>query len=215
MKPLIIEYVFEGHRRGYNFTSPTTGFSEEALKTIWRTAMPRGQGWGADAYIGATSLKCFPIDEHHVALSEVTVTAQRDEGGRRGIRRAVVQTMKAAECVHHLQQRLDNFPPDIRDRLEEKRSSFWQRKTLVEQTRPKVHGSKQVIFSRRYSGVEDWLAVEFLVLKLAISRVEESSQDEIVPFTTLALDYREESRMVALPAQQTAQMGDISVIAVP
>jgi hypothetical protein len=215
MKRLVIEYVFEGHRRGYNFTSPTTGFSEEALKTIWRTAMPRGQGWGADAYIGAASLKCFPVDEHHVALSEVTVTAQRDDGGRRGIRRAVVQVMKAAECVHFLQQRLDNFPPDIRDRLEEKRSSFWQRKNLVEQTLPKVRGSKQVIFSRTYSGLEDWLAVEFLVLKLAISRAEESSNQEIVPFTTLALDYREESRIVALPAQQTALMSNITIIAIP
>jgi hypothetical protein len=38
---LVLEYVFEGHQRGYNFTSSTKGFSDTVLKTIWRTAMPR------------------------------------------------------------------------------------------------------------------------------------------------------------------------------
>jgi len=215
MKPLVIEYVFEGSRRGYNFTSPTSGFGEETLKTIWRTAMPRGQGWGAEHYLGAQSLKCFHLDRGRVAMSEVTVTDLSDEGGRRGIRRAVIQVMRTTECLTYLQERLTRFPPEIRGELE-KRPSFWSRKNVVDKSLPKLRGSKQVIFSRPYGGQSDWQTVEYLVLTLAISRREEASDNEmIVPFTTLALDYRDESRIVALPSQQTAQIGEISTITIP
>jgi membrane-bound lytic murein transglycosylase B len=46
MQTLTLEYVLDGSRPGYQFTTPTNGIGEAALKTIWRSAMPRGQGWG-------------------------------------------------------------------------------------------------------------------------------------------------------------------------
>ncbi|NJL56806.1 hypothetical protein HC928_17885 [bacterium] len=81
---LVIEYVHEGHQRGYNFTSPTDGYTDAALKQVWRGAMPRGQGWGAEGLAGAHALKSFVLDDGRVALSRVTVTDQADDAGRRG-----------------------------------------------------------------------------------------------------------------------------------
>lgn len=80
MRQLVIDYVLEGHQRGYNFTSSTQGFHDDVLKSIWRAAMPKGQGWGA--YVGARSLKAFALEDSRLALSEVTVTDRRDESGR-------------------------------------------------------------------------------------------------------------------------------------
>ena len=97
MRQLVLEYVFEGHKRGYNITSPTNGFNDDTLKTVWRNAMPRGQGWGADAYIGARSLKSFPLPDGRIALADVHVTGLHDESGRGGIRKAVVDIMQPGE----------------------------------------------------------------------------------------------------------------------
>ncbi len=55
MVDLVLEYVLNSRRPGYNFTTPTNGFSDSTLKAIWQQAMPRGQGWRH--YIGAQSLK--------------------------------------------------------------------------------------------------------------------------------------------------------------
>ena len=79
MKQLILEYVLEGHKRGYNFTSSTQGFHDDVLKSIWRKAMPRGQGWNAAVYAGARSLKSFWLEDGRMAMSETVVTDMRDE----------------------------------------------------------------------------------------------------------------------------------------
>ena len=106
---LVIEYVLEGHQRGYNFTSSTQGYSDDDLKTIWRNAMPRGQGWSA--FVGARSLKCFPLDEHglRVVACETVVTDMIDENGRGGIRRATIQVMARADYLTYLDRRFARF----------------------------------------------------------------------------------------------------------
>ena len=198
MRQLIIEYVFEGHKRGYNFTSPTDGVSDEHQRTIWRQTMPRGQGWGA--FIGATSLKCFPLDEDTVAVAEITVTDLADDGGRKGIRRAVVDVMSDREYVHFLRARWEAYSTETRTRAEEK-LTFCRKSNIIHKTMPKFRRDSQLIFVYPYRSAENWQTVEAFCVHLALEPLAMMRRwGEVIPFTTLALDYREESKMVALPA---------------
>lgn len=208
MAHLVIEYLTEGKQRGYHFTSSTQGFSDTTLKFIWRTAMPRGQGWGA--YIGARSLKCFPLDDGRLAISEVIVTDMADESGRRGIRRATIRVMNIDTCQAYLQQWLDNYPLDIRSN----KPNFFQQGQIINRALPKLNGKPaQVILSRSYTTLRDWQVMEALVIKLAIAPIGPmKGWGKIVPFTTLALDNREESRLVGLPLKHAVQIRDIQPV---
>jgi hypothetical protein len=191
MKQLILEYVLEGHKRGYNFTSSTQGFHDDVLKSIWRKAMPRGQGWNAAVYAGARSLKSFWLEDGRMALSETVVTDMRDESGRGGIRRAVVSVMQPGEYLESLKGRLAYYPESL------------HRQTMY-RSLPQPRGEKQVILAHAYTDVSSWQVVELLLirqaLKLAAGGIIRNGR--IVPFTTLALDYREEGQMVALPDEK-------------
>lgn len=202
--PLVIEYVFEGHQRGYNYTSSTQGYDDTTLKAVWRQAMPRGQGWGGDGYVGARALKCFPLDERRVALSDVVVTDLQDEHGRRGIRRAEVQVMAVDAAVELLRERQTHYPPDVQAMIDSRPTlrQWWR---ILMDTLPGLHRDAQILLSRPYSRMDDWLLVEAFVLKVALSRLVPLRRwGKIVPFTTLALDYRDEARLVAVPAQRIA-----------
>lgn len=204
MSRLVIEYVFEGHQRGYNFTSPTAGYSDAAIKTIWRNAMPRGQGWGV--YTGARSIKCFPLPDEGIAISEVIVTDQTDESGRRGIRRAAIDVMTPAVFRHHLVSRLASYPPDVQQEAER----------LHTQTRrrfPRLKRQMPLILAHPFADARRWWVMEALVLKLAASPVSlMRGWDGVIPFTTLALDYRGESRLVAIPADRAQDITDVPVV---
>jgi hypothetical protein len=200
MEPLVLEYVLTGSQRGYNFTSPTRGYDEETLRRIWRTAMPRGQGWGQAAYARARSIKCFPLDEHRIALSTVTVTDQQDESGRRGIRRAHIQVMAAEACALYLQAQLRAYPYLIQRQIERTPSPV-QWAQLVGRFAP-VFGKadQQVIFTRDFDA-EAWAVIEGAIIRLALGLSSVWKRgSRIVPFTTLALDAREEMTLVGMPA---------------
>jgi len=78
-----------------------------------------------------------------------------------------------------------------------------QREQIINRSLPKMKGSPQVIISRPYQGIGDWQIVEALVIKLALSRTGPMRRwGKIIPFTTLALDFHDESNLVALPKQQ-------------
>jgi hypothetical protein len=212
MEPLVVEYVLEGHRRGYNFTSPTRGIDDASLKTIWRHAIPRGQGWGADVYRGARSLKAFTLENGQVGLSEITVTEQQDEHGRRGIRRAVIHVASAPECLEHLQARLNAYPDEIQARIE-KKPTLGQWKKLVDESLPKLRRDAQVVLARPYTSAQDWQIVEAFMLKVVTVRALPMKRwGKVIPFTTLALDYRDESKVVALPDQHVHESDEISVL---
>ena len=201
MKQLTIEYLLEGHKRGYNFTSSTQGFHDDVLKSIWRKAMPRGQGWGADVYAGAHSLKSFWLEDGRMALSEAVVTEMRDESGRGGIRRAVVSVMQPGEYLDHLKTRFSQYPENLR--LHTNQYSL-----------PNPRGEKQLIFYRSYDDVTRWQAVEALILrqalKLSMSGIIRSGR--IVPFTTLALDYHDEGQIVVLPEEKARTVRNEHVV---
>jgi hypothetical protein len=202
MMHLVIEYVFEGPRRGYNITSPTHGLSEDLSKLIWRTAMPRGQGWGA--YIGARSLKHFPLNDHLCALADVQVTDQADESGRRGIRRAEIEVMTHIQMVEHLLGRLQAYPPAVQSRLD-KLPSVNQWRQIIDHSLPKMRRDAQVILTHDYRP-EIWPLMEALVIKLALSkRLMLKRTGKTAAFTTLTLDPREEMALIAMPTTQMSE----------
>jgi hypothetical protein len=210
MQPLILEYVFEGHQRGYNFTSPTHGYSDAILKAIWRSAMPRGQGWAA--YDGAHALKTFVLDDGRVAVSDVVVTGERDESGRGGIRRAEIRVMYPGAYGEYLKDRLSRYPAAVQAAVA-RRPSLTQRAQLLDRSLPRLRGSAQIVLAHPYTTPENWQVVEALVIKLALSPLLLLGRlAQIVPFTTLALDARDEQELVALPADKAARAGDVPVV---
>lgn len=206
MSRLTIEYLLEGPKRGYNYTSSTHLFDDRVLKEVWRNAMPRGQGWAADHYIGSRSIKCFPLENGQVAVSEVTVTDMEDENGRRGIRRAVVDVMSSTVFGHHLQSRVQAYPHEVRvavnGQVDKVRRSF-----------PRLKKQMPLILAYPFQSAQDWWLMEALVLHLTLTPLRQMRRwGTIIPFTTLALSYRNDSKIVALPADEAAQVTDVPVV---
>lgn len=196
MQPLVIEYVFEGHQRGYNFTSSTSSYSDDDLKLIWRNAMPRGQGWAQ--YAGVRILKCFPVN-HRVAACVTEVTDLRDENGRGGIRRTQVEVMRHIDYVDYLADWLLSLPPHIQPHLE-RLPTLSQRMKIANKALPRPRRENQLVLLHPYQSPAAWLLMEGLVIKLALSPVGPMKRwGRVVPFTTFALTHREESALVGLP----------------
>lgn len=212
MDTLIIEYRTEGRERGYGFTSPTRTYDEETLKRIWRSAMPRGNGW-AD-YVGARSLKCFPLDERRYALSEVTVTDQQDESGRRGIRRAEVRVMVAEACAAYLRRHLFEYPADIAREID-RLPTIGQWGAIVGRMMPLLgKKQRQLVLTRAY-GHDRWQIMEGVIVKLALAlQVGVRRQQGLIPFTTLALDAREEMRLVGVPEARLVSLSHDDVLSI-
>jgi hypothetical protein len=206
MTRLTIEYLLNGHRRGYNFTSATNGFDDQTLRVIWRNVMPRGQGWGSPIYNGARSLKCFPLPDERLAVADVTVTDIQDENGRKGIRQAVIDVMTPQVFRHHLHSRLDGYPQPVHTEAE-------SRYRELSRQIPKLKSDQPLIMSREFHSPQDWWIVEALVLLLFIEPPHRlRSRSESMTFTTLALDYRGESQIVALPIEKAGAIDDLPVI---
>lgn len=195
---IVLEYVFEGHRRGYNFTTPMNGYDEETTRTIWRHAMARGNGWGE--YVGARAIKAFPLPDGRVAVSEMTVTDLTDESGRRGIRRAVIDVMKPTIYQLHLQSRLAGYPAAIRKEAGSKLAIVQQRANRLKKTIP-------LLLNAPYTTPREWWLMEALILMLVMQpKGALRRRGDFLSFTTLALDYRSESTIVALPEGREADI---------
>lgn len=200
MRQLVLEYVFEGHKRGYNITSPTNGFNDDTLKTVWRNAMPRGQGWGADVYVDAHSLKSFPLPDGRIALADVNVTGLKDESGRAGIRKAVVDIMQPGEYLDALRARFSRYPQSIQ--LEANNKPTFGRRRI-----PKPQGDSQIVLAYPYKTAEAWQIVEALILTEAIELLDRRwLGSKFFPFTTLALEYRDELQVVVLPESRANEL---------
>lgn len=201
---LTIDYVFEGHRRGYNFTGPTAPHDDETIKSVWRHAMPRGQGWAA--YTGARSIKGFALPFDQTAVAEVTVTDKEDENGRRGIRRAVVDVMTPVVYGHHLRSRLAGYPAAT---LAAAQAHY----ETVARRMPKLKKDTPFVLAYPFTTVQNWWVVEALIFKLLLTPVKRMEKWSAFTFTTLALDYREESQIVALPADRAESINAVPVLA--
>jgi hypothetical protein len=204
MRQLVIDYVLEGHQRGYNFTSSTQGFHDDVLKSIWRLAMPKGQGWAG--YVGARSLKAFALEDGRLALSEVTVTDRRDEGGRGGLRHAVVSIMQPGEYQELLSARLEAYPPTLQLQID-RRPTLGERARLADRALSRQSKIPQIICTASYQP-DSWPLIEALTVKLALSPgVFLRQRGAFIPFTSLALDYHGESWLVVLPADRLPAEG--------
>jgi hypothetical protein len=225
MRQLTIDYLLDGRRRGYTFTTPTDGIDPESHKTIWRNAMPRGQGWGEAVYVGASSLKCFPLPSGEAALCETVITDLRDEMGRSGIRRTTIDLLTVSAYIDELRRRLAALPGALVSEAEARlMSREWQllfRKNR-EARRPRSMIKPQTILAYPYMD-GDWRFVEACILLLATrstlltNLIEMSPKvnpfaDRVLSFTTLALDYREEGRMIAVPLEKARAFEGIPYI---
>lgn len=203
MQPLVIEYSFEGHQRGYNYSSPTNGYSDEDLKAIWRQAMPRGQGWRD--YVGARSLKCFALGRS-VAVCETEITPLQDEHGRGGIRKTVVQVMSQHDYQHFLQARLAALPDALRTAVQ-RLPTLRQRMAIANKTLPGPRRSQQLLMLADYDAPDAWRLVEGVIIKLALEPVGPMKRwDRPIAFTSLALSHQGEAPLVALPAAVAASI---------
>jgi len=213
MPHLVIEYATGGKRPGYRFRPPVDGIDEATRSAVWRHAMPRGQGWGAEGFAGARSLKCFPVGRGAVAVSTICVTDQADELGRRGIRRAEVELLPAAAYPAFLEQKLAAIPAPIREAASHQLMSYlWQR--IVD--RALLRGSRCVVLTAPYTGPEGWQHIEALILRLVTSpgiRMFEG-WGVLTPFTTLALDWRDEGQIVGVPSASLRRGRGASIIGV-
>ena len=204
---LIIEYVFEGHKRGYNFTTPTHAYDDTTLKTIWKHAMPRGQGWGADHFIGSRAIKCFPLPDDRIAISETIVTDLADETGRRGIRRAVIETFRPIAINAYFRARLATYDLHTQNAANILHNRVYHR--FPNKNQP-------LIISYPYKGLMLWRVVEALIFQLMLNMPRQlQNRSNPYHFTTLALDYRDESPIVVLPTEKTSEITDFPVLILP
>lgn len=211
MTQLIIEYLLEGHRRGYNFTAPEkaqreTLYDDATLKAVWRASMPRGNGWSADRFVGARSIKAFTLPHEMLAVSEVIVTDMSDENGRRGIRRAAVDVMNPALYAHHISSRLAGYPTDTLA----KTALLYE---TMHKATPRLKKDQPLLVAYPYTTAREWWPIEALMLQLALDPPRRlNKHPRPLTFTTLALDYRGEAQMVALPAESAASINDLPVV---
>jgi hypothetical protein len=205
--PLIIEYVTEGTSRGYNFTTPTRGYSEEDIKTIWQRAMPRGQGWAQ--YIGAHSLKCFRLASGRIAISNVSVTDQQDESGRRGIRRAQITVLSPRDYPGYVRELWDELPQGIQNDARFQ-WEYWRKLRAVEHNLGKIRRKNQLILTQLFTTMTDWQLIEGIILYLTLKPSLISAFSPPFDWTTLALDYQDEASVVAVPQQILQQSGQKS-----
>jgi hypothetical protein len=215
MPELVIEYQLDGKHPGYAFSSPTQAFDDQTLKIIWRHAMPRGQGWGNPSYAGAQSLKTFRLDKKRYAVSTATVTDQRDESGRGGIRRAEIEVMSTAAYLKFLEYRIRRLPTPLQQAADRRLThTFWQQ--VLDKLTPKLKPHRQIVLAHPYTDPAEWRLMEALVMKVATSRRIRliKGWGAINSFTTLALDYREESSIVALPLERAQRLGYGAVVVV-
>lgn len=205
MRVLEITYRLDGQHRGYQYVGSTAGFNDDTLKAVWRTAMPRGQGWGSPVYQGAHALKSFSLPDGRFALSETRVTDQQDENGRTGIRYARIEIMQPSEYGELLSNRLNQFPEWVQNEVHRDMGLFGRRRI------PSVSANEQVVLSRSYNA-DDWILVEAFVLSAAVKEYHRRWRgSHFVAFTTLALDWRGESPLVVVPTDRSAGVKTVSI----
>jgi hypothetical protein len=113
--------------------------------------------------------------------------------------------MQPGEYLDHLRARLAQYPAAVRAEASRK-SGFGQRRL------PAIKGDSQVVCSYPYTSTQSWLRIEALVIATACDYLDRRwLGGKVVPFTTLALDYREESQLVVLPEQRARQISKLHI----
>ncbi|MDZ4770241.1 MAG: hypothetical protein SGJ24_14015 [Chloroflexota bacterium] len=226
MYTLTLDYLLEGERRGYTFTPTPDSLPPETVKALWRGTMPRGQGWGEPVYAGARALKCFALPDGNAAICDVVTTDLRDEVGRAGIRRAQIAVGSAREVQSALSARLTALPTaivqDAERRLNSREWALLFRK-YRDAAKPRSLVKPQTILAYPYKSADSWTFIEACLLLLAtratlltnlieVDPIVNPFADRVLSFTTLALDHRDEGRIVALPLDRARTLPDVPYI---
>lgn len=203
MTQIIIEYVLQGIRKGYNITSGADDLPDAVVKAIWRQAMPRGTGWSA--YTGARAIKAFALPDGGVAVSTVTVTDATDESGRTGIRRAVVDLLPAGGFERHLRQMWTNYPPQV-TAIARERCADLARKL------PRIKPNQTLVLTSAFQSAKNWQLIEAVILYLMLDPPRRWQHlNPPFPFTTLALDHLAENPLIAMPAERADGLAAFAV----
>ena len=70
-------------KRGYHCTAHSPNLDETTIQTLEQMALPFGSAW--QLYIGARSIKAFPLQNEQMAISYTGVTDRQDDYGRPGV----------------------------------------------------------------------------------------------------------------------------------
>jgi hypothetical protein len=216
MRLLWLRYRLEGARRGYTLTDAATGeapvLPADDLRALWRAALPRGQGWNAPALRGAHALKVLPLPSGLVALSRSVVTDLHDEAGRAGIREADVQLGTPAEAAAALDQALAALPArevaEAERRLQSREWALLFRK-VRDAAEPRSLLKPQTVLAHDAAPTAWTFMTACLLLlvtrqTLLTNLIEVSPRinpfaDRLISMTTLALDPRDELRLIGMP----------------
>lgn len=204
---LAIDYVLNGNRPGYTLRD-ADGLDEAVVKSVWRSAMPRGHGWGDPRLVGARAIKCFALPGDRAAVSHVVTTDQVDEQGRVGIRRAEIDVIPASTYLDVLKRTLVSYPEAVRVAANRK-LDFGHWLAILNRALPKIlQNSDQIILTHPYLTAGDWQVMEYIVLYLATMWSIRALRGwpQVMSLTTLALDVQEESRIVAVPLNVAQQL---------
>lgn len=203
MTQIIIEYVLQGTRKGYNITSGADDLPDDVVKAVWRQAMPRGTGWSA--YTGARAIKAFALPDGQIAVSTVTVTDATDESGRAGIRRAVVDLIPAIGFERHLRQMWTSYPPPI-TAIARERCAHLARKL------PRIKPKQTLVLTSAFQSAQSWQLIEAVILCLMLDPPRRwQNHNPPFPFTTLALDHLAENPLIAMPAERADGLAAFAV----
>jgi len=69
--------------KGYHCVDSSPNMGKSVIQTLVQLALPFGNGW--HLYVGARSIKAFPVEDRQMAVSYTRVTSNKDDHGRRGV----------------------------------------------------------------------------------------------------------------------------------
>lgn len=231
MDKLFLDYnLRENGTKGYTLQDIEGKVSGEIRRQIWYSALPKGKGWNADEFRGVQILKCFELSDGRIAISQVENTNETDEGGRSGIMRSSILVASRMRAISWLQQRLTDLIEEdtilskhahqiinsrgFKSQLIYNRHrspdnhTFDKRSGLLSQLMGAISSKAkgQIILTWDFSK-EHWKIIEIIMLSLVTRKTNVTSEflestNDFINFTTLALDYRDENRIIAIPTSK-------------
>lgn len=216
MTPPMYATITSCGTEGYRCTSRSGALDNSTVALLERVALPFGNGW--HRYIGARSIKGFPIDQTNMALTYTQVTGSRDDHGRPGVllcKAAIVNVLDYAVLLSLPGFGFDDIfrhPPNVaellagaaRDLLEPGKrerqfDSDANPSTLVSDAKSLLFLGirRKVILAEHYVSPRQWTAVEqgmrSFVVRLPITLIRRIS------FATMTLSLADPMKIIAMP----------------
>ncbi len=205
-------------RRGYLCVAHSEGLSKSTIATLERIALPFGSSW--QLYMGARSVKAFPIDRGRMAVSYVRITDNYDDHGRLGVLTCQCVVVKFEQFVDLISRPyfafdavfnqpgavsklLDSRPGGedsrVHDELSLKISS-----SSAFRSRLRLLIGRRVILRRPFSNAEQWRSVEHAVQSLVLHLPTALKRNiSFVTFTTSSAD---PMRLIAMPEGRSPEV---------